>query len=92
MSLLNTWDCHGVHTDEVKCSLFHIVFWDFEGRKIVTQLHELIYIYLFCCLSIQIGFDIIVIVYDIQSSYPVNMVFFLPVFIWESWLNLNIAV
>lgn len=74
VSLLTTWES----VDEASCSLFHIVSWDSEGRRNVTLLHGLIYMEILLFIYSDMNFNIIVIVCDIQSSYPVNMVFNLP--------------
>lgn len=78
VSLLKTWECQGVNIDKVNRSLFHMVSWDFEGRRNVTLLHGLIYMYILLFIYSDMNFNIIVIVCEIQSSYPVNMVFNLP--------------
>lgn len=44
----------------------------------LTLLHGLIYMYILLFIYSNMNFNIIVIVCDIQSSYPVNMVFNLP--------------
>lgn len=88
VSLLKTWDCQGIHIDEVNCSLFHIVSWDFEGRRNVTLLHGLIYMYFL--LFIKISHYCHCLWYTIFIPCHDGFLFLLNLGDW--WLDLNIAV
>lgn len=82
MSLLKkkrkAWEGQGVHISEVNRSLFHVVSCDFEGRRNVTLLQGFIYMYILLFIYSNMNFNIITIVCDIQSSYPVDVDFNLP--------------
>lgn len=92
VSLLQTWDCQVVNIAESICSLFHMVYWDFEGRRNVTLLHGLINLYVhFVVYLIQIRILTLLTLSVIYNLHTLSTWFSICLLLFGR-LNLNIAV